>query len=113
MNILSDAMGYRVDYDNIISKDEADYIGSTLQTFIDYGEISSELGIQDKINIGLEFDSQIKKLDEEGYFIFGEKNVEEYRGVKNFSIATLLIKRKDNEEIIKLNLNENKAHNKS
>lgn len=36
MNILSDAMGYRVDYDNIISKDEADYIGSTLQTFIDY-----------------------------------------------------------------------------
>ena len=113
MNILSDAMGYRVDYDNIISKDEADYIGSTLQTFIDYGEISSDLGIQDKINIGLEFDSQIKKLDEEGYFIFGEKNVEEYRGVKNFSIATLLIKRKDNEEIIKLNLNENKAHNKS
>ena len=94
MNILSDAMGYRVDYDNIISKDEADYIGSTLQTFIDYGEISSDLGIQDKINIGLEFDSQIKKLDEEGYFIFGEKNVEEYRGVKNFSIATLLIKRK-------------------
>lgn len=113
MNILSDAMGYRVDYDNIISKDEADYIGSTLQTFIDYGEISSDLGIQDKINIGLEFDSQIKKLDEEGYFIFGEKNVEEYRGVKNFSIAALLIKRKDNEEIIKLNLNENKAHNKS
>lgn len=113
MNILSDAMGYRVDYDNIISKDEADYIGSTLQTFIDYGEISSDLGIQDKINIGLEFDSQIKKLDEEGYFIFGEKNVEEYRGVKNFSIATLLIKRKDNEEIIKVNLNENKAHNKS
>ena len=113
MNILSDAMGYRVDYDNIISKDEADYIGSTLQTFIDYGEISSDLGIQDKINIGLEFDSEIKKLDEEGYFIFGEKNVEEYRGVKNFSIATLLIKRKDNEEIIKLNLNENKAHNKS
>lgn len=113
MNILSDAMGYRVDYDNIISKDEADYIGSTLQTFIDYGEISSDLGIQDKINIGLEFDSQIKKLDEEGYFIFGEKNVEEYRGVKKISIATLLIKRKDNEEIIKLNLNENKAHNKS
>ena len=62
MNILSDAMGYRVDYDNIISKDEADYIGSTLQTFIDYGEISSDLGIQDKINIGLEFDSQIKIL---------------------------------------------------
>ncbi len=113
MNILSDAMGYRVDYDNIISKDEADYIGSTLQTFIDYGEISSDLEIQDKINIGLEFDNQIKKLDEEGYFIFGEKNVEEYRGVKNFSIATLLIKRKDNEEIIKVNLNENKAHNKS
>ena len=49
----------------------------------------------------------------EGYFIFGEKNVEEYRGVKNFPIATLLIKRKDNEEIIKVNLNENKAHNKS
>ena len=113
MNILSDAMGYRVDYDNIISKDEADYIGSTLQTFIDYGEISSDLEIQDKINIGLEFDNQIKKLDEEGYFIFGEKNVEEYRGVKKISIATLLIKRKDNEEIIKLNLNENKAHNKS
>ena len=113
MNILSDAMGYRVDYDNIISKDEADYIGSTLQTFIDYGEISSDLEIQDKINIGLEFDNQIKKLDKEGYFIFGEKNVEEYRGVKKISIATLLIKRKDNEEIIKLNLNENKAHNKS
>jgi hypothetical protein len=107
MNILSNAMGYSVDYDNIISKDEADYIGSTLQTFVDYGEISSDLEIQDKINIGLEFDNKIKELDEKGYFIFGEKSVEDYRGVKNFSIATLLIKRKNSEEIIKVSLDEN------
>jgi hypothetical protein len=108
MNLLSNAMGYRVDYDNIISKDEADYIGSTLQTFIDYGEIISDLEIQDKINIGLEFDNKIKELDEKGYFIFGEKSVEDYRGVKNFSIATLLIKRKNSEEIIKVSLDEDR-----
>jgi hypothetical protein len=107
MNILSNAMGYSVDYDNIISKDEADYIGSTLQTFVDYGEISSDLEIQDKINIGLEFDNKIKELDEKGYFIFGEKSVEDYRGIKNFPIATLLIKRKNSEEIIKVSLDEN------
>jgi hypothetical protein len=61
----------------------------------------------------LEFNELLKELEEKGYFLFGERNLESFAGIKNCPIATLLIKRKDNNEIIKINLDEDESHNKT
>lgn len=109
MNIIFNAFGYRTDHDDIETEEEAEYIGGILQTFVDYGEISDVLETHDKVKISLEFNKILDNLDNNGYFLFGERNLENYANLKNCPIATLLIKKKDNHEIIKMNLNENKA----
>lgn len=113
MNIIFNAFGYRTDHDEIETEEEADYIGGVLQTFVDYGEISDVLETHDKVKISLEFNGLLKELEEKGYFLFGERNLESYAGLKDCPIATLLIKRKNNNEIIKMNLDEDEAHNKT
>ncbi len=113
MNIIFNAFGYRTDHDEIETEEEADYIGTVLQTFVDYGEISDILETHEKVKISLEFNEILKDLEEKGYFLFGERNLENYASIENCPIATLLIKKKDSKEIIKMDLNEGEAHNKS
>lgn len=113
LNIIFNAFGYRIDHDEIETEEEADYIGGILQTFVDYGEISDELQTYDKVRISLEFNNILNDLEQNGYFLFGERNIENYANIKNCPIATLLIKKKDNNEIIKMNFNENETDNKS
>jgi hypothetical protein len=104
-NILSGVHGYRADYDEVSSKEESDYIGGVLQTLTDYGDLTG-MGIEqfDKVQIGLQLNNLLKELESKGFFLFAEKNVEniQYENTKleNWSVATLLIKRKDNEEIL-------------
>jgi predicted restriction endonuclease len=106
MNIIFNAFGYRTDFDEIETEEEADYIGSVLQTFVDYGEISNILETHEKVKISLEFNEMLKELEQKGYFLFGEKTLESCEGIDNCQIATLLIKRKDSNEIIKMNIDE-------
>ena len=96
MNIIFNASAYRMDHDEIGTKEEADYIGGILQTFFDYGEISDVVEVHDKVKISLEFNVLLEELEQKGYFLFGESNIESYEGINNLVIATLLIKRKEN-----------------
>jgi len=112
MNIIFNAFGYRTDHDEIETEEEADYIGGILQTFVDYGEISDVIETHDKVKISLEFNELLKELEQRGYFLFGERNLESYANIKNCPIATLLITKKDSKEIITMNLDEDEAHNK-
>ena len=107
MNIIFNAFGYRTDHDEIKTEEEADYIGGVLQTFVDYGEISDVLEAHDKVKISLEFNKILEDLENNGYFLFGERTFENYANIENVPIATLLIKKKDNDEIIKMNFQEN------
>lgn len=113
MNIILNAFGYRIDYDEIETEEEAEYIGGILQTFVDYGEISDVIEVHDKVKISLEFNKILDNLENNGYFLFGERNLENYTNLKNCPIATLLIKKKDNHEIIKMDFSQNETHNKS
>ncbi len=112
-NIIFNAFGYRVDHDEIETEDEANYIGEILQTFVDYGEISDILEVQDRIKITLEFNNILKELEKKGYFLFGEKSIEKMYGLENCSIANLIIKKQNNNEIIKFNFSSDKKHNKN
>jgi len=112
LNIVSDSYGYRTDYDEVENEEDAKYIGGVLQDLTDYGDLSGMVEVYDKVQMGLQLNELLKDLEQKGYYLFGEKNIEKMkfknRETDNWSIATLVIKKKDNEEVIKINPNKNK-----
>jgi hypothetical protein len=114
LNIISDNYGYIVDYDEVENEKDAEYIGGVLQSLVDYGEISGMVEIYDKVKIGLELQKLLNDIEEKGYYLFGEKDLKKLKfdnGDKvNWSISTLIIKKKDNSEIVKVNLDDNKSY---
>lgn len=101
MNIIFNAFGYRIDHDEIKDEDEANYIGGILQTLVDYGELSDVLETYEKVKLTLDFNNILSELEEKGYFLFGERVHESYKQLNDCPIATLVIKRSNNTEIIK------------
>ena len=60
--------------------------------------------------MGLQLNELLKDLEQKGYFLFGERNIEKIKfgngDIDNWSIATIVIKKKDSEEIFKVDLND-------
>lgn len=110
LNILTDSHGYRTDYDEIENEEEANFIGGILQDLTDYGDISGMVEAYDKVKMGLQLKEMIKRIEEKGYFIFAESNLEQIkysnRETEKWKVATILIRRKDNPEIIKFDLSK-------
>ena len=108
LNIISNSHGYRTDYDEVVNEEDVKYIGGVLQDLTNYGDMSSMVGVYDKVQMGLHLNKLLKDLEQNGYFLFGEKNIEKVKfvngNIDNWTIATIVIKKKDNEEIIKVNL---------
>ena len=113
LNIISDCHGYRNDYDEIENEEDAKYIGSVFQELSDYGDISGMVEAYDKVQMGFQLNELLKENDEKGYFIFGEKGIEKMKFSNgesdNWKVATLIIKKKESIEIIKFDLDEQKA----
>lgn len=113
LNIVSDSYGYRTDYDEVENEEDAKYIGGVLQDLTDYGDLSGMVEVYDKVQMGLQLNELLKDLEQKGYYLFGEKNIEKMKfkngDTDNWSIATLVIKKKDNEEVIKVNLDKNNS----
>lgn len=103
LNIISGSHGYRIDYDEIENEEDAKYIGGILQDLTDYGDIAGMTEIYEKVQMDLQLNELLKDLEQEGYFLFGEKNIEKMKyengDIDDFSIATIVIKKKNNEEI--------------
>jgi hypothetical protein len=110
LTIISDSHGYRTDYDDIDNKEEAEYIGSIFQELVDYGDISGMVETYDKIQMGFQLNELLKGLEDRGYFLFGEKGIEKWKfgdgKSDNWKVATLIIKKKDSSEILKVDLDE-------
>jgi hypothetical protein len=107
-NIVSGCYGSRFDYDSLDNEEEAEYVGSMLQNMFDYGEIGDSADTYDKVKMGYQLNEILKDLDEKGYYVFGERYIERIKfndgKLDNWPIATLIIKKKDSSEIIKLDL---------
>lgn len=110
LNIISNTLGYRTDYDEVDNEEDAKYIGGVLQELVDYSEISGMVEVGEKVQMGHELKKLLDDLDEKGYYLFGERNVERIKYANGetdkWSIMTIVIKKKDSSEIIKLDLNE-------
>lgn len=108
-NIINETYGYRTGYDEVKDEEEANFIGSFFQTLVDFGDISGMVEVFDKVKIGYKLQNLIDEIEEKGYFIFGERGLEpmfpEKPKSKKWTVATIIIKRKENPEIIKLDLN--------
>lgn len=106
LSLICDSHAYRTDYDEASTDEENEYIGGVLQTLIDYGELSG-MGIEqlEKIKIASSLSHLLQDIESKGYFLFAERSVEntQYQGVdvENWAIATLVLKKNDNPEIIK------------
>lgn len=74
---------------------------------IDYGELSGMVEPYDKVKMSMQLKELLEELDKKGYYLFGERTVEKMKFENgesdNWSIATLIIKKKDSEDIIKSN----------
>ena len=102
LNIISDSHGYRTDYDEVENEENAKYIGGILQELTDYGDISGMIEVSEKVKMGLQLNKLLKDIENKGYYLFGEQNIEKIKfgngNVDNWVIATIVIKKKDREE---------------
>lgn len=76
MNIISDTFGSRMSYDEIETKEQADFLGPILSEIFDYGEIIDvTTTVAQKIKIELRINEILSELDEQGYYLFGKKSI--------------------------------------
>lgn len=98
-------------------QDDANFIGGVLQELTDYGDISGMVEVYDKVKMALDLSKLLEMIEEKGYYLFAEDNIEKVKfkdgETDKWKIATIVIQKKDNPEIIKFDLrNEaNKSDN--
>jgi len=112
LNIISGAYGYRIDYDEVENQDDAEYIGGVLQYLEECGDISGMVDeIYEKVQMGLHLNEMLGELEQKGYFLFAERNIEKLKfgngDIVKWPVATIVIKKIDNDEIIKVDLADN------
>lgn len=114
LNIISDAYGYRTDYQEIENEEDAEFIGGILQELVDYGDISGMVETFDNVKMSFELKKLLNNLNERGYYLFGEQGIERMKFVNGetdrWKIATLVFKKKDSSEIMKVDLNESEKN---
>lgn len=110
LNIIHNAHAFKKDYDDALTENEVEIIAVALQNIVDYGDISGMVEEYDRIKIGYELQQIINELDKNGYLIFGERSLEvmfsDEPKSEKWNVATIVIKKKENPDIIKVNLND-------
>lgn len=108
LSIINEAHGYNTDYNQLKDRAEAEYIGGIIQTFIDFGDICGMIEAYDKVQIGYDLQILLNELEDKGYYVFGERNpntmLPHISGTDKWTVATLVIRKKENPEIYKVNL---------
>ena len=114
-NIINGVYGYQTDYDDIQEENDLEFIGDFLQSIVDYGDISTMDEVKDHVKMGIELQKLIDLLDEKGFFLFAERGLApmfpEHKNSEKWVVATIIIRKKENPEIIKVDLKEKPAPN--
>ncbi|MBO0320747.1 HNH endonuclease [Muricauda sp. CAU 1633] len=110
LEILHESYGYRTDYEQVETEEEAKFIGGIVQSFVDYGDISGMVEAYDRVQMGYQLNQLLKEIEDKGYYLFGERRVEDVKFKKgetdNWPIATIVIKKKNSPEIMNFDLND-------
>lgn len=107
LDLVTNAMGYSFDHEELKSQEEVDLVGGFLQEVQDWGELSTDLETSDRVQTAYSLTESLQKLEESGFFVFGGREVRLFEGgiqpePSNWPIAILIVHRKDNQEIIKV-----------
>jgi hypothetical protein len=116
LDLVTNAMGYSFDHEELKSQEEVDLVGGFLQVVQDWGDLSADLETSDRVQTAFSLTESLQKLEESGFFVFGGREVRLLEGgiqpePSNWPIAILKVLRKDNQEIIKVNFDEIEKEN--
>jgi len=110
-NIINGVYGYNTDYDESDIKSEMDFIAYVLETIRDYGDLTG-MSDPDPVNMAYEFRQLLEQIDKRGYMLFADRgNQPMFPGnpkSEDWTVATLILKKKENPEIIKVDLSDYK-----
>jgi hypothetical protein len=110
LDIVHNSYGNRTDFEEVETEEEAEFIGGIIQSITDYGDISGMVEAYDRVKMGFELNEMLKEIENKGYYLFGERKIENMKfkdgKIEKWPIATIVIKKKENPEIIKINRKE-------
>jgi len=106
--VLNGACGYDFDNDDLNTQHEVDLISAFCQECQDYGDISSDFEVGQQVTAAFRLGELIRELEEAGFWVFGAREIRVIEGGKNppspFPIAIVRVLRRDNPQIIKVDL---------
>jgi hypothetical protein len=111
LDIVSNAMAYAFEHDELSSQEEVDIVGGFLQTAQDWGDLSDELEAGGRVQTAYDLTQELRELEEAGFFVFGGREVQLLEGgvqpcPSNWPVAILRVLRKENKEVICFDFNE-------
>ena len=103
LDLVSNAMGYSFDHDDLKSQQEVDLVGGFIQTVQDWGEVSAGMESGDRVQTAYSLTASLRELEENGFLAFGAREVQLLEGgiqavPSSWPIAILRILRRDNAE---------------
>jgi hypothetical protein len=111
LDLVTNAMGYSFDHEELKSQEEVDLVGGFLQVVQDWGDLSGDLETSDRVQTAFSLTESLRELEESGFFVFGGREVRILEGgiqpePSNWPIAILRVLRKENQQIIKVNFED-------
>jgi DNA-binding HxlR family transcriptional regulator len=111
LDIVSNAMAYAFDHDELCSQEEVDLVSGFLQLAQDWGDLSGELEAGERIRTACSLTESLKELERAGFFIFGGREVQVLEGgaqpkPSDWPVAILCVLRKENTEIMRVKFDE-------
>ncbi len=109
LNLLLHCYAFSMNHDEPKSQEEVELVGSFLQTVKDLLDMGDDLEPKDQVSTAFGLTGSIEELENAGFFVFGGRELQFLEGgvmseSSDFPIAILQILRKDNDEIICMNL---------
>ncbi|MBI4337904.1 MAG: HNH endonuclease [Chloroflexi bacterium] len=108
LGLVTNAMAFSFDQDELKSQEEVGLIGGFLQMVQDWGDIGADLGAGDRVRTAYELTRLLQELEEVGFFVFGGREVQLLEGgadaePSSWPIAIVRVLRNDSDSIVHLN----------
>ncbi len=107
LDLVSNAMGYSFDHDELKSQQEVDLVGGFLQTVQDWGDISAAMEAGERVQTAYSLTASLRELEENGFLAFGAREVQLLEGgiqavPSRWPVSILRILRRDNAEKLRM-----------
>jgi hypothetical protein len=111
LDLVTGAMAYSFDYDELKSQDEVELVGGFLQLAQDWGDLGDDLEAGGRVQTAYDLTASIQELENAGFFVFGGKEVQILEGgaqamPSNWPVAIMRVLRRNNDSIMQVNFND-------